>query len=60
MYTFLAPYSPSYPLSLPPPSSHWYQLSFPTLDRTYSTLLFSDFVEEIREKEKHDIFDYLR
>jgi hypothetical protein len=23
---FFAPYSPFYPLSLPPPSSHWYQL----------------------------------
>jgi hypothetical protein len=40
---------------LPPPTG----LTLP-LGRTYSTLLFSNFAEEKREKEKHDIFASLR
>jgi hypothetical protein len=51
-YTFFAPYSPSYLLSLPPPFSHWYQpSSTPTPQyRACSAFLFSDFMEEKREK----------
>jgi hypothetical protein len=49
MYTqFLYLIHPPNPLSLPPPLSHWYHT--PTLSRTCSTFLFSDFVEEKRKK----------
>jgi hypothetical protein len=58
---FFAPYSLSYPLSPTPPLSHWCQSSLQ--GRTWSALLFSDFVEEKREKIKyknHDILAFLK
>jgi hypothetical protein len=58
VYTFFTLYSPSYPLSPTPPSSHWCLLC--PLDRTYFALLFFDFAEEKREKEKHNIFACFR
>jgi hypothetical protein len=42
VYTVSAPCSPSHTLTPPPPHSHRYQ----SRDRTYSALLFSDFVKE--------------
>jgi hypothetical protein len=50
MYTFFTPYPSSYPLSPSPPTSQWCQ-PFP-LGKMYPTLLFSNFVEEKREKRK--------
>jgi hypothetical protein len=44
VYTVFAPYSPSFTLSPPPLPSHWYQTLLS--GRTWSTLLFSDFVKE--------------
>jgi hypothetical protein len=58
MYTFSALYSLYYPLFPPPPPSHRCQPS--PLGRTFSTVLLSDFAEEKKEKEKHDIFVCLR
>jgi hypothetical protein len=58
VYTFFAPHSFSYPLSPPLPPLHWWQPS--SLGRTCSTVLFSDFAEEKKKKEKHDIFASLR
>jgi hypothetical protein len=45
VYTVFVPYLPSCILSLPPPSSDWYQTPH-TLARTCSALFFSHFVEE--------------
>jgi hypothetical protein len=47
---FSVRYSLYYPLSPPPPSSHWYQPS--ALGRTFPALSFSDFAEEKRERIK--------
>jgi hypothetical protein len=47
---FISLYSPSYPLSSPPPSSHWCQTS--PQGRTCSAFLFSNFVGEKKRKEK--------
>jgi hypothetical protein len=62
VYTFFVLYSPSYLLSLLPPTFSHFQLVPPyTLGRTCSSLLFSDFVEEKREKiKKINIFVCLR
>jgi hypothetical protein len=45
VYTFFAPYLFSYPLSLLPPGTNP-----PTLGRTCSALLFSDFVGKKKRK----------
>jgi hypothetical protein len=58
VYNFFALYSLSYSLS--PPLAPPMGANLPSLGRTYFTLLFSDFAEEKREKEKHDIFACLR
>jgi hypothetical protein len=52
-YIVFALYSPSHKLSPPPPPSYWYHT--PSLGRTCSALLFSNFVNE-----KNDIFACLR
>jgi hypothetical protein len=51
VYTVFALYSPSHALSQPPPTSQWTPAG-----RTYSALLFSDFVKE----KQIDIFVCLR
>jgi hypothetical protein len=48
VHTFFALYSPFYTLSPSSPQPHWCQPS--PLGRTYSALLFSDFVGEKKEK----------
>jgi hypothetical protein len=52
VYTFFAPYSPSYPLSLTPPPSHWSSPPRPPPGRACSALLFSNFVGGKGEKTK--------
>jgi hypothetical protein len=52
VYTFFALYSPSYPLSLPPPFN-CYQSPTLSPSRTCSILLLSDFAEDKRKKEKN-------
>jgi hypothetical protein len=56
VYTFFAPYSPFYSLSLPPPLTHCCHLP-PLSDpgKTCCALLVSDFIEEKREKIKKDM-----
>jgi hypothetical protein len=56
VYTFFAPYSSSYPCSLPPLSSHWCQPF--CQGRTCSALLFSNFVKEKREKVERKIWPF--
>jgi hypothetical protein len=51
MFTFFAPYSHSYSLSLTLLLFHWCQPF--NLGKTSPTVLFSNFVEEKREKIKH-------
>jgi hypothetical protein len=50
VYTLFAMYSPSQPFSLSPPSLHWHENS--PLGRTYSSIMFSDFIEEKNRKNK--------
>jgi hypothetical protein len=52
VYTILTPYLHSYSLSPTPSLSHYCHPS--PLGRTCPALLYSDFVEEERENEKHD------
>jgi hypothetical protein len=54
---FFAPYSPSHTLSPSPP--HYGCQPFPQAGVVLPVLLFSDFVEEKRENENHDILTYL-
>jgi hypothetical protein len=46
VYTVFVLYSPSQTYSPPPLLSQWYQSPPPTPGKTYSPLMFSDFIKE--------------